>query len=158
MRATILDPRTVSTESLKLGDRVFVNRGLLIEGRGEVTIGDDVLIGPRVTLTTSTHEMSSVSRRAGKVVAGSIAIGDGYWIGAGVTVLPGVAIGRGCVVGAGAVVTRDCDQDTLSWRACSADERTLGHRREWQRVLDCQVTCLNGVVEPANHSSTEQDE
>ncbi|WP_374109589.1 DapH/DapD/GlmU-related protein [Curtobacterium sp. ODYSSEY 48 V2] len=41
------------------------------------------------------------------MISRGITIGDGTWLGAGVTVLPGVTIGKGSIVGAGAVVTKD---------------------------------------------------
>lgn len=44
---------------------------------------------------------------------GPIVIGDGAWLGVGVTVTSGVTIGPGAVVGAGSVVTRDVPPDTI---------------------------------------------
>jgi maltose O-acetyltransferase len=42
-----------------------------------------------------------------------VSVGNGSWLGTGVTVLPGVTIGEGCVIAAGAVVTADCAPDGL---------------------------------------------
>jgi acetyltransferase-like isoleucine patch superfamily enzyme len=42
-----------------------------------------------------------------------VRIGNGCWIGAGVTILPGVTIGEGCVIGAGSVVTRSTEANGL---------------------------------------------
>ncbi|MCD1270024.1 hypothetical protein B5M43_014515 [Microbacterium sp. MEC084] len=74
-----------------------------------ITIGRNVDIGMRCTFITATHEVGGPSRRAGALRTAGIRIGDGAWIGAGVTVLPGVDIGDGCVVAAGAVVTKNCE-------------------------------------------------
>jgi acetyltransferase-like isoleucine patch superfamily enzyme len=45
---------------------------------------------------------------------GSIIVGDGAWIGFGVTVLQGVCIGAGAVIGAGSVVNRDIPENGIA--------------------------------------------
>ncbi|MEO7099863.1 MAG: acyltransferase [Luteolibacter sp.] len=45
---------------------------------------------------------------------GDIVIGDGAWLGFGVTVLQGVRIGDGAVVGAGSVVSRDIPDNAIA--------------------------------------------
>lgn len=80
-----------------------------------VTIGNGVLIAPNVTIVTERHDIEIQSRRDGVVYAQPVTIGDGCWIGVGVTILPGVTIGKGCVIGAGAVVTRDIPSYSVAW-------------------------------------------
>jgi acetyltransferase-like isoleucine patch superfamily enzyme len=88
------------------GDRVFINQGCYFLDFGGITIGDRVLIGPRVTLTTAGHPVHP-DERFDFITHAPIVIEDDVWIGAGVTVTPGATIGRGSVVGAGAVVAKD---------------------------------------------------
>ncbi|MEV0895220.1 sugar O-acetyltransferase [Actinoplanes sp. NPDC049802] len=88
------------------GERVFINQGCFFLDLGGITIGDRVLTGPRVTLTTAGHPVE-VDERFGAITHAPIVIEDDVWIGAAVTVTPGVTIGRGSVVGAGAVVAKD---------------------------------------------------
>jgi acetyltransferase-like isoleucine patch superfamily enzyme len=45
---------------------------------------------------------------------GDIRIGDGAWLGYGVTVLHGVTIGAGAVIGAGSVVSRDIPENAIA--------------------------------------------
>ncbi|MEO8614516.1 MAG: acyltransferase [Luteolibacter sp.] len=45
---------------------------------------------------------------------GDIRIGDGAWLGFGVTVLQGVTIGAGAVIGAGSVVSRDIPDNAIA--------------------------------------------
>ena len=45
---------------------------------------------------------------------GGITVGDGAWLGHGVTVLDGVNIGPGAVIGAGAVVVRDIPENAIA--------------------------------------------
>jgi acetyltransferase-like isoleucine patch superfamily enzyme len=88
------------------GDRVFINQGCYFLDLGGITIGDRVLIGPRVTLTTAGHPVE-LDERQDFLTHAPIVIEDDVWIGAAVTVTPGVRIGRGSVVGAGAVLAED---------------------------------------------------
>ena len=98
---------------LSIGDGVFVNAELLVGANAPVTIGSGVRIGPRCALVPTTHELGPSSARAGATSAAPIVVGDGCWLGAGVTVLSGVTIGAGSVIAAGAVVTSDCEPDAL---------------------------------------------
>ncbi|GAA4098265.1 DapH/DapD/GlmU-related protein [Nocardioides kongjuensis] len=88
------------------GERVFINQGCYFLDLGGITIGDRVLIGPRVTLSTAGHPIEP-GERFDFITHAPIVIEDDVWIGAGATVTPGVTIGRGSVVGAGAVVAAD---------------------------------------------------
>lgn len=97
----------IQTPRLTVGSRTWANRGVCIEGRGTVIIGDDVLIGPEVMIVTSTH----VRADGGRVRASStylpVRIGDHCWLGARAVVLPGVTIADDVTVAAGAVVASD---------------------------------------------------
>ncbi|MGZ4751718.1 MAG: sugar O-acetyltransferase, partial [Oryzihumus sp.] len=88
------------------GDRVFINQGCFFLDFGGITIGDRVLIGPRVTLSTAGHPVDP-DERYDFITHAPIVIEDDVWIGAAATITPGVTVGRGSVVGAGAVVARD---------------------------------------------------
>lgn len=88
------------------GERVFVNQDCSFSDLGGITIGDRVLIGPRVTLTTAGHPVHP-DERFDFLTHAPIVIEDDVWIGAAATITPGVTIGRGSVVGAGAVVATD---------------------------------------------------
>ncbi|MCA8021557.1 sugar O-acetyltransferase [Burkholderia metallica] len=97
---------------MKLGRNVFVNQNCTFYDLGGLEIGDDVMIGPNVSLITSGHPVEP-SRRREFVVAKPIVIGRNVWIGAGATIIGGVMVGENAVVGAGSVVTRDVPPNTL---------------------------------------------
>ena len=80
-------------------------------GIGRITIGNGVLIGHNVVLSTLNHDPAP-ARRAWLHPA-PIVIGDRVWIGSNATVLPGVTIGDGAIVAAGAVVTKDVAPNTV---------------------------------------------
>jgi acetyltransferase-like isoleucine patch superfamily enzyme len=88
------------------GEKVFINQGCFFLDLGGITVGDRVLIGPRVTLSTAGHPVELDERYDG-VTHAPIVIEDDVWIGAAATITPGVTIGRGSVVGAGSVVAKD---------------------------------------------------
>lgn len=85
---------------------MFINQGCIFLDYGGITIGDRVLIGPRVTLSTAGHPVE-LDERYDFITHAPIVIEDDVWIGAAATITPGVTIGRGSVVGAGAVVAKD---------------------------------------------------
>jgi len=91
---------------LHVGERSFVNFGLVALDAAVITIGDDVQIGPQVQLLTPTHPIDPELRRAKWEAAEPIAVGDNVWLGGGAIVLPGVIIGEHSIVGAGTVVTK----------------------------------------------------
>jgi len=97
----------------RLGDDGFISRDCYFEDHAPITIGARTWIGARSVFLTATHDIGPHERRAGEWRTAPIIVGDGCWIGAGVTVLPGITIGDGCVVAAGAVITSDCECDSL---------------------------------------------
>jgi len=113
LRGRVAPGVVVRTNLLSLGRRSTINYQTVIDNRARVTIGANVGIGIGVRLITSSHEMSDPSVRAGRTTLAPIEIGDGSWLGSGVTVLAGVSIGAGCVIAAGAVVTKDCEPNGL---------------------------------------------
>ena len=97
---------------MKLGRNVFVNQNCTFYDLGGLEIGDDVMIGPNVSLITSGHPVEPSRRRDG-VIAKPIVIERNVWIGAGATIIGGVTIGENAVVAAAAVVTRNVPPNTL---------------------------------------------
>ena len=94
---------------IELGDYSFINTNCIILDACPVTIGDNVLIGPRVTISSASHPIDAEVRNSGYYIAKPVTIGNSVWIGANVTILKGVTIGRGSIVAAGAVVTKSCE-------------------------------------------------
>ena len=99
---------------LRIGERTFVNFGLMALDVSWITIGDDVQIGPNVQLLTPTHPLDPELRRAKWEAAEPIVIGDNVWLGGGAIVLAGVTVGDNSVVGAGSVVTRDVPANVVA--------------------------------------------
>jgi acetyltransferase-like isoleucine patch superfamily enzyme len=98
-------------KNIRVGRNVFVNHACEFMDRGDITIGDDVLVGPRVNLVTINHPLDPANRRS--THCAPIVINRGAWLGAAVTVMPGVTIGENAVIAANAVVTSDVPNDTV---------------------------------------------
>lgn len=93
-----------------IGRDTYINRGVWLDGRGIVRIGNSVTISPRVTISSAGHDVQSATF---EYVSAPISIGDYAWVGINATILKGVTIGEGAVVAAGAVVTKDVEPYTI---------------------------------------------
>lgn len=92
----------------QIGSNVFI--GLYCYLNGNVTVGDNVLIGPRCSLTAGNHKFDPTtgwfSARTEPDGDDSIVIGAGSWLASNVTITGGVKLGRANLVCAGAVITK----------------------------------------------------
>lgn len=112
---------------ISIGSRCFVNAESRMSCRNSsIKIGDDVLIGPRVSLETSSHGVVFDPIMGRGVTIAPIIIEDRAWLCAGVTVLAGVTIGEGAVIAAGAVVTKDVPALSLSGGVPARIIKTIG--------------------------------
>jgi maltose O-acetyltransferase len=90
----------------KIGDNVFINFNFILLDCAQVSIGNNVFIGPAVQIYTAQHPLDIELRGRHIGSARPVTIGNDVWIGGGCIILPGVTIGDGSSVGAGSVVTR----------------------------------------------------
>lgn len=96
------------------GKNFYANYDCIVLDCAEVSIGDDVMLGPRVTICTATHPICAEERCSGLEMARPVDIGDGVWIGASAIVSPSVSIGARSVIGSGSVVTKDIPADVVA--------------------------------------------
>lgn len=82
---------------------------------GPLKIGDNVMMGPNVTILTHTHNIERTDIPMGQqgMRVAEVVIGNDVWIGMRVIIMPGIKIGDGAVIGAGAVVTKDVPAFTV---------------------------------------------
>ena len=96
-------------EELIIGDNVGIAANAFIAMRGKVTIGDNTIFGPGVSIHAENHNFSYLNtliRKQGATRKG-VTIGNDCWIGSKAVILDGVNIGNHVIVAAGAVVTKN---------------------------------------------------
>lgn len=94
-------------KNISIGNDVYINFGCTLLDCGQITIGNNTLLGPNVSAYSGNHSLDAEERIAGALIPKPITIGNRVWIGGGSTILSGVTIGDDSVIGAGSVVTRD---------------------------------------------------
>lgn len=100
--------------NIRIGDNFYANFNCIILDCAQVTIGNNVFLGPNVQIYTATHPLAAEERNKGLEAAKPIIIEDSAWICGGVIINPGVTIGKGTTIGAGSVVTRDIPPDVFA--------------------------------------------
>ena len=90
-----------------VGKNCFINYNCTILDNGKVTLGDNCMLAPNVSIYTAGHALYPDSRNLGYEYGIDITIGNNVWIGGNTVILPGINIGDNVVIGAGSVVTRD---------------------------------------------------
>jgi galactoside O-acetyltransferase len=123
-----------------LGHRVYANFNLTLVDDGPIYIGDDVMFGPSVVITTGGHPVLPELRRKSAQFNLPVRIGNNVWVGSGAQIMPGVTIGDNSVIGAGSVVTRDIPSDVVAVGAPCRVLREIGdHDRTYywrDRMID----------------------
>lgn len=113
--------------SLTVGDRVFLNAGVVILAFDHVVIADDVALGPEVQIIDSdSHPVEGRPTREAPVE-----IGRGSWIGTRSMILPGVRVGSRSVVAAGSIVRDEVPDDTLVAGVPARPVRSLIYPPGW---------------------------
>lgn len=106
-----------------IGKNFYANFNFTVLDCCPVKIGDNVMIGPNVSIMTPVHPLRYQDRNMKEKADGTlyddeyakpITIGNNCWIASCVTVTGGVTIGDGCVIGAGSVVTRDIPANSFA--------------------------------------------
>lgn len=107
-----------------LGKSFYVNSNFTVLDVCRVTIGDNVFIGPNVSIFTPIHPLrwqdrnmyvSEKGTMTNKEYGAPVTIGDNCWIAGNVTILAGSKIGSGCVIGAGSVVSGEIPDHSVAY-------------------------------------------
>lgn len=96
---------------ISIGKNVFINHDCSFLDLGGISIDDDVLIGPKVSIITENHPINPSNRKS--LDLKSVHIKKNAWIGASATILPGVTIGENAIVAAGSVVNKNVPDNVI---------------------------------------------
>lgn len=104
-----------SPSKLSMGNHVSINRNCVLNAGGGIEIGNDVLIGPNVTIYSQNHNILDSSKpiREQGYTTKRVIIKSNVWIASNVTILPGVIIGENCVIGANSLVNKSIPANSL---------------------------------------------
>ncbi|MBR5192031.1 MAG: acyltransferase [Clostridia bacterium] len=108
--------RVTENATFTIGKNSGFNSYCVITCRDKITIGDNVMFGPFVTIHDHDHvyKTEGLMKTSGYVTA-PITIEDNVWIGGNVVILKGVTIGSGSVIAAGSIVNKDVPPNTIMY-------------------------------------------
>lgn len=89
---------------LKIGDNCTINFGCHLDVRGDLEIGNNVMIGHNCKIYTCGHDIDDDNFGT---ITGKVIIGDNVVIFPNALIMPGITIGNNAIVLNGSVVTKD---------------------------------------------------
>lgn len=94
---------------MRIGQDTWIGQDCFFHSAGGIDIGNEVGIGPKVSIITSQHRPNKkeIPVLLSELEFGRVIIENGSDIGVNSTILPGVTIGKGSIIAAGAVVNKD---------------------------------------------------
>jgi acetyltransferase-like isoleucine patch superfamily enzyme len=114
--------------SLRVGQSMFCNRGVLLAAMHQITIGDWVRLGERVSVIDANHviePLADADARFRDYTVAPVTIGDRVLVGANCVVLPGATIGDDAVIAAGSVVRGEIPAGALAAGVPAVVKRSL---------------------------------
>ncbi|MBQ1397670.1 MAG: sugar O-acetyltransferase [Clostridia bacterium] len=97
-----------------IGEHFYANFDCVILDVCKVTIGEQVRLGPRVSIFTVGHPIDPDVRAEGFCCGKPVTIGNNVWVGGHTVINPGVTIGDNTVIGSGSVVTKDIPPNVIA--------------------------------------------
>jgi len=120
-------------QNIEVGNDVFMNRGVYLDSKGGVSIGNSVGMAEGVAVFTHGHSESDHAERT----YAPVRIEDYAKIYSFAVICPGVTIGEEAIVGAKSLVTKDVEHCTMvggtpaiplrKRKDCGREEKQLNH-------------------------------
>lgn len=130
---------------ITVGDNFYANMDCIFLDVNRVTIGNNVMVGPRVGFYTAGHPIVADIRIEDLEFGSPIVVEDNVWIGGSAVILPGVTIGKNAIVGAGAVVTKDVPANSIVGGTPAKVIRMINDqdRQKWEQAKQKYWTAKN---------------
>ncbi|QQS43725.1 acyltransferase [Candidatus Roizmanbacteria bacterium] len=119
MGARFYDP-----DNIEIGDDCVIGERITLDGRDKLKIGSHVDIASEVMIYNSEHDVHDPTFAA---VSAPVTVGDYVFIGPRAIILPGVTVGNGAVIAAGAVVTKDVPENAI---VGGVPAKVIGQRKQ----------------------------
>ena len=97
-------------KGIRIGDRSIINENCFLDGRGRLSIGDDVSISIYSRIITASHKANDISF---SYYESSVQIDNNVWLGAGAIVLDGSHLEQGSIIGSGCVFKGLAEKDSI---------------------------------------------
>lgn len=124
--------------NIAVGENFYANYDCIIIDACTVEIGDNVFLGPRVSIFTAGHPIDFGVRNKHLEYGKRIQIGDDVWIGGNTVINPGVTIGNNVVIGSGSVVTKDIPSGVIAvGNPCKVlREISVDDKEYWKKAFE----------------------
>jgi acetyltransferase-like isoleucine patch superfamily enzyme len=102
-----------------IGNNIWIGEDCHITAINSIQIGNNALIGKKVTITDNSHGKSEpglleIAPNSRPLYSkGPVILENNVWVGDKVTILPGVKIGKNSIIGANSVVTKNVDENCI---------------------------------------------
>jgi acetyltransferase-like isoleucine patch superfamily enzyme len=90
-------------DRINIGDHCSLNHQVYINGKGFISIGDNVTISAGAKIISTTLDVEDIKKHKDE----KIIIENNVWIGAGAIILCGIVIRENSIIAAGALVNRN---------------------------------------------------
>ena len=101
--------------NVKIGKNFKSFYNLIILDENEVKIGENVTIGPNVTILCAIHPIEDIiSRNSELEYAKKVSIGNNVWIKGNTVIFPGVIIGNNVIIENGSIVTKNIPDNSYA--------------------------------------------
>lgn len=101
-------------KNIHVGENFYANFDCILLDVCPITLGDNVLLGPRVSIFAASHPLDAATRASGLECGRPVRVGNDVWIGGNTVINPGVTIGDDVIIGSGSVVTKDIPSGVIA--------------------------------------------
>lgn len=99
-----------SLKGLSVGNDVYLAHNVIILGK-EITIENEVMVGPNTVVVSGNHSFSGKSFRFGESISKPIIIKEGAWVATNCSILSGSVLPCCSILAAGSVLTKEFTEE-----------------------------------------------